>query len=59
MESSQHIAANQGNEMQATYKAAVMFPANVTYIDALQYVLAKGWRGALETINGRLVFVAA
>ena len=44
--------------MTATYQAAVMFPANVTYIDALQYVLAKGWRGALETINGRLVFTA-
>ena len=44
--------------MTAAYQAAVMFPASVAYIDALKFVLAKGWKGKLETINGRLVFTA-
>ncbi len=43
--------------MTAAYQAAVMFPAKVTYMQALQYALNKGWKGTLRTIDGRLVFV--
>lgn len=44
--------------MTPTYQAAVMFPANVTYIQALKHVLAKGWTGTLRMIDGRLLFIA-
>ena len=44
--------------MQATYQAAVMFPADTTYLQALKHVLAKGWKGTLRKIDGRLVFIA-